>query len=233
MTGGKTSIGTIAPPRSARVIPSAGPSALNWCSFETTVARSIAAPDATSANSTMIAPVASGSIQLDAEQERRGEDDEAALEEGEREPAERLAEDDGPRAGRRRVLAARDPVQAGRDERDRAGHRGQEHEQDDLALGTDRVAVRVLRDLADVSHRDGDARRPRRPARARPPAPGRTVTPFAAAADRAARDQGRLVGDRRVDGRSGRRWRSSFGWLTYSSDAGAAAAEGGIEARAR
>ena len=106
MIGGKTSIGTIAPPSSASVIPSAGPSALSWCSFETSVARSIAAPDATSANSTMIAPVASGSIQLDAEQERRGDDDEAALEEREREPAERLAEDDRPGARRRRVFAA-------------------------------------------------------------------------------------------------------------------------------
>ena len=76
MTGGKTSIGTIAPPSSARSIPSAGPSALSWCSFETQRGEQHRGPggdqreqDDDRAGRERVDPV-------DAEQERRGDDDE-------------------------------------------------------------------------------------------------------------------------------------------------------------
>ena len=87
----------------------------------------------------------------------------AALEQGEDEPTERLARDDGPSAGRRGELATGDTKLTGRDEHRGAGHAREEHEQDDLALGAHGEPARVGGGLADRLHghvHAGDRRTP-------------------------------------------------------------------------
>ena len=84
-----------------------------------------------------------------------------------------LAEQDGAHAGRRREHAPRDPQLTGQDELAGGRHRGQEHEEDRLALGAQGEDVVARRDRRLAQGRDPDARcRPTRPAAALAASPG-------------------------------------------------------------